>query len=157
MTTPQRPKITRTEFLDRMPSPQVRQEAERLMNVAEENGGFVNRGDTGVSLRCYAPGWRLPLSVAWLYPPDSSGFHTANNFSFGASTGGRSYDDVPAYIRRVLDNWADSFANFPDASPASSAGLDAWSIGHDTAAHRIGELAERLRNVLVALQSLEPA
>lgn len=145
MTMAQRPKITIPEFLDRMPSPQVKQVAQRLLEVTQDSGGFVNRGDTGVSLRCHAPGWRLPLSVAWLYPPDSSGFHTAHNFSFGAGTGGRSYDDVPAYIRRVLDDWAASFANFPNATPASSAGLDAWSIGHDTAAHHSDELAERLK------------
>lgn len=157
MAMAQRPKITIPEFLDRMPSPQVRQAAQRLLEITQDSGGFVNRGDAGVSLRCYAPGWRLPLSVAWLYPPDSNGFHTAHNFSFGAGTGGRSYDDVPAYIRRVLDDWAASFANFPNATPASSAGLDAWSIGHDTAAHHSDELAERLKNVLVALQTLAPA
>ena len=157
MTTPQRPKITIPEFLERMPSPQARQAAERLMDVTTENRGIIYRGETGVSLRCCVPGWHLPLSVAWLFPPDSGGFHTAHNFSFGAGTGGRSYDNVPAYIRRVLDNWADSFANFPDASPASSAGLDAWSIGHDTAAYHIDDLAERLKDVLVALRTLEPA
>lgn len=156
MTMAQRPKITIPEFLDRMPSPQVQQATRRLMDVAEENGGFIYRGETGISLRCRVPGWHLPLSVAWLFPPDSGGFHTAHNFSFGAGTGGRSYDDVPAYIRRVLDDWAASFANFPDSTPASSAGLDAWSIGHDTAVHHIDELAERLARVLRKLRELNP-
>ena len=48
-STGSRTRMSRDEFLAQMPSPKVRQAAERLMNVAKENGGLVYSATGGLA------------------------------------------------------------------------------------------------------------
>ena len=154
MSTAQRSRITIAEFLERMPSPQARRAAERLMDVAKENGGIIYLGDAGISIRYpQGPAWQYPISVAWLYP-DERGWMRTREFSFGRQTQGKGPENLPTEVRQVLKSWSDSFAKDPCAVDVSSSGVDAWAISHEVAVKHIDELAERLKKVLVELKTI---
>ena len=103
---------TQQEFLDRMPTAEARQAAERLMRVARHNGGRVNWEKVGFSIRCRCPVWEGELSVAWIYPfPSQRGFRNTTDFSFGA--GGRDsgfFERLPDQLRELLEDWAGLFS-----------------------------------------------
>lgn len=149
------------EFFARMPDPQTSQAAERLIEVAEENHGDVYWGEKGLSIRSCRKdfvGWQHQVSVAWIFPPDWGRWMRCKDFSFGAGPGERGYfEGVPNYLREFLENWANSFAGLPYVDDASSKGVIAYSVTHAAAVHHSDDLAERLKNVLVALQTLAPA
>ena len=148
--------ITIEEFLSRMPTPQSRQAAQRLMDVAEGNCGFVYRGVTGVSIRYRCSAWPASLSVAWIYPfPGEKGWMKTKDFTFGAGLGTRNFfESLPAHLREVLETWASSALTGMNGSDVSSVGVNAWSITHEEAAANIDVLAERLANVLRELAAL---
>lgn len=155
MVATKRSRITIAEFLERMPSPQVRQVAEQLMEVARESGGFVERGDVGVSIRYPdSPAWPHPISVAWLYPGER-GWLKTREFSFGWQTRGKGPESLPAEVRKTLQDWADSFARTPYAWDVSTTDVEAWAVSHAAAVKHGDQLAARLRGVLEALQLLD--
>lgn len=155
MAEKKRSRITIPEFLERMPSPQARQAAGRLMDVARESGGFVERGAAGVSIRYpSSPAWPHPISVAWLYPGER-GWMKTREFSFGCQTLWKGPESLPAEARQVLKGWADSFAKTPYACDVSSTGVSAWAVSHAAAVKHGDELAARLRGILEALQMLD--
>lgn len=153
--------ITEEEFFARMPDPQTSQAVRRLMEVAEENGGRVSWGKQGLSIRSRRrnfPGWSNQVSVAWIYPPGVETWMTCKDFSFGAGAGKRGrFGGVPHYLREFLENWANSFAGLPYADRVPSESIIAYTVPHAAAIHHIDDLAERLKNVLAALQTLAPA
>ena len=149
------------EFFARMPDPQTSQTVRRLMEVAEKNGGVVSWARVGFSIRSQREdfaGWSRQVSVAWIYPPNVKTWMKCKDFSFGAGAGEKSlFDGVPGYLREFLENWANSFAGLPYVDPVDCKGVIAYSVTHAAAIHHIDDLAERLKNVLVALQTLAPA
>lgn len=153
--------ITEEEFFARMPDPQTSQTVRRLMEVAKENGGYISWEKQGFSIRSRRrnfPGWANRVSVAWIYPPNAETWMTCKDFSFGAGAGKKGrFGGVPEYLREFLENWANSFAGLPYAERVRSESIIAYAITHAAAVRHSDELAERLKNVLVALQTLEPA
>ena len=150
------------EFFARMPDPQTSQAAQRLITVAEGNDGYVSWERAGFSIRSRRKdfaGWPRRVSVAWIYPPGVKTWMKCKDFSFGAGGLGKSghLEDVPDYLREFLENWANSFAGLPYVDDASSEGVIAYSVTHAAAVRHIDDLAERLKDVLVALRTLEPA
>lgn len=150
------------EFFAGMPDPQTSQAARRLITVAEENDGYVSWERVGFSIRSRRKdfaGWPRRVSVAWIYPPDVKTWQKCKDFSFGAGgMGERGYfEGVPDYLREFLESWAQSFDGLSYVDVASNAVVIAYSVTHASAARHIDDLAERLKNVLVALQTLEPA
>ncbi len=155
MAERKRNRITIPEFLERMPSPQARQTAQRLLEVAREGGGIIYRGDAGISIRYpSSPAWPHPISVAWLYPGER-GWLKTREFSFGRQTLWKGPESLPAEVRQVLKEWADSFARTPYACDVSSTGVSAWAVSHAAAVKHGDELAARLHGVLAALQMLD--
>ena len=156
MAERKRNRITIPEFLERMPSPQAGQTAARLLEVGRESGGIIYRGDAGISIRYpSSPAWPHPISVAWLYPGER-GWQKTREFSFGRQTLWKGPENLPAEVRQVLKEWADSFARTPYAWDVSSTGVSAWAVSHAAAVKHGDELAARLRGVLEALQMLDP-
>ena len=154
-STGSRKKMSRDEFFAQMPSPQVQQAAERLMDVAEANGGIVTFRSSGISIRCRCRAWQLPLTLAWIYPDPNSGWFRTRQFTFGTNTW--DMEKYPDELREILKNWADQFEDDAFTSDASQEGENqAWMITYDDAVEYIEMLAERLENVLRSLQSLEP-
>lgn len=149
------------EFFARMPDPQTSQTVRRLMEVAEENGGVVSWARVGFSIRSKREdfvGWPRQVSVAWIYPPNAETWMTCKDFSFGAGAGKKGrFGGVPEYLREFLENWANSFAGLPYAERVRSESIIAYAVTHAAAVRHSDELAERLKNVLVALQTLAPA
>ena len=150
-----RKRMSRDEFFAQMPGPQVRQAAERLMNVAETNGGSVIFGGSGISIRCRCRAWHRLLTLAWIYPDPNRGWMRTSQFTFGTNTW--DMEEYPDELRVILKNWADQFKDDAFTSDASEEGQNqAWMITYEDAVTNINVLAERLENVLRSLQNLEP-
>ena len=152
-----RSRMALDEFLDQMPGQQVREAAQRLMNVAQDNGAFVQSGSSGISIRCRCPAWPdPPFSLAWIYPgPGRIGWNRTRDFTFGMTTWGM--DIKPPALVEVLESWTAQFEDDAFTSNASSKEVTGWTISHEDAAANIDVLAERLENVLRSLQQLEVA
>ena len=56
--------FNREEFLDRMPSPDVREAANLLLKVSESRNASLSWGNAGVTIRCHTPSRRSPVAVA---------------------------------------------------------------------------------------------
>ena len=139
-----------------MPTPEERRAAERLMRVAEENGGHVCWGEVGISIRYRRRAWPNDLSLSWISPsPGERLWMTIRNFSFCAGNGGPGFfEQLPVQLRGLLERWAASFSRDSFSQCVSKEVLTAWAISHAYAAAHIDLLAERLQNVLVDLQQL---
>ena len=150
------PRLNRETFLAQFTAKEVRDAAERLLDVATQHGatfGWGQRG--GVSVRGRCSRWGQPISVAWLYSPlmEGSGWFRTSDFTFGVAI--LEYDPGPgAELRAVLEKWADTFASDPFTADASSKGIRASSVSYEAAVQHIDLLANRLSRVLEELRQL---
>ena len=154
-TTPNRssPRLTRDTFLDGFVDEDIRGVAERLLNVTEDSGGIIHYGSFGVSLRTKCSLRSAPVTVAWLYPePGITGWMRTRDFSFGVAV--LDEEDLPDKLRSVLQSWTSYFSESVFATDASSEGVSAWFVRHETAVQHQDELVEKLRNLIVALNEL---
>ena len=147
--------FNREEFLDRMPSPDVREAANLLLKVSESRNASLYWGNAGVTIRCNTPSRRSPVAVAWLYPPGVN-VRLSGNCCFGAGNFSPNFfESLPTNLREVLENWADLFADDIFVHDVSSPGFKAWAISLEDAAANIDVLANRLDKVLSDLGALE--
>ena len=154
-STSSRKKMGRDEFFDQMPSRKVQQAAERLMNVAKANGGFVSFGSSGISIRCRCQVWKRALTLAWIYPDPNRGWSLTRQFTFG--TNNWDMGKYPDELRAILKSWTDQFKDDAFATDVSDMDTNtAWMITYEDAVENIDVLAERLANVLANLQRLKP-
>ena len=137
--------ITRDDFLNRMPSEEVRQAVKRLMDVAEETGGIVKFYRAGISIRCQIRGQQA-VSIAWLYPPGARGWMKTRDFPIGIGLDG--FEDVTEEHGEVLVAWSRSALSGLNSIDVSNDWAIARSITHEEAADNIDVLAERLESVL---------
>ena len=150
-----RNKMNREEFLAEMPSPESKESAIRLLDVASKHNARFDWGIRSVSIRARCPAWRIPLSVAWLYPVAPRGLW--KEFTFGCGNWSPTFfEDLPSNLREFLEKWADQFSTDSFTIDASSTGSKAWTISAAAAAANIDVLAERLENILRSLQELQP-
>ena len=147
--------FNREEFLDRMPSPDVREAANLLLKVSESRNASLSWGNAGVTIRCHTPSRRSPVAVAWVYPPGVN-IGLSGNCCFGAGNWSPNFfESLPTNLREVLENWADLFADDIFVHDVSSPGFKAWAITLEDAAANIDVLANRLDKVLSDLGALE--
>ncbi len=150
-----RRRLTKEEFLAQLPDEEASEAAQRLLNVAERAGGITQYGDNSVSLRCKSPAWRLPLSVAWLYPvSDRLSFYSSGSFIFGITRW--DLDDQPPQLVNVLQSWVASFAGDPLFIEGNYKDYSQFAISHLDAAANIDLLCKRLERVIHELSELEP-
>ena len=150
-----RTKLGHDEFLTQMPSPQVRQATERLIDVAKEKGGIVYFGDIGISIRCNCPAWPRPLTLAWIYPDPERGWNLARQFTFGMTLW--DMEKYPAELLEIMKSWIALFEDDTFAVKTAGKDVEAWIITYEDAVTNIDLLAERLATVLTSLQRLDPA
>ena len=147
--------FNREKFLDRMPSPDVREAANLLLRVSESRNASLSWGNAGVTIRCHTPSRRSPVAVAWVYPPGVN-IGLSGNCCFGAGNWSPNFfESLPTNLREVLENWADLFADDIFVHDVSSPGFKAWAITLEDAAANIDVLANRLDKVLSDLGALE--
>ena len=147
--------FNREEFLDRMPSPDVREAANLLLKVPETRNASLYWGNAGVTIRCHTPSRRSPVAVAWLYPPGVN-IRLSGNCCFGAGNWSPNFfESLPTNLREVLENWADLLADDIFVHDVSSPGSKVWAITLEDAAANIDVLANRLDKVLSDLRALE--
>lgn len=153
-STVRRRPMDRDEFLDRMPSIEVKEASLRLLEVADPSRARLEWGHASVSVRGRTPAWRSPVTVAWLYPADLS-TSPSGTFIFGAGNFSPDFfDNLPTRLVEVLESWVNQFAEDSYARGVSSTGYKAWAITHEDAAANINVLAERLDKVLTKLAEL---
>ena len=150
--------LTEQTFLESFPDKLVQQAAIRLFEVARQRGARLNwlKDGATISLNC-EPRTNRHIRIARLYVPGGGGWMGARGFVFGAGNGYKDFfESLSENLRRSLEDWAAKFANDTNATDITQTGLIGYDIPHEAAAANIGVLAERLGNVLVALQQLEP-
>lgn len=154
-STGSRKKMSRDEFFAQLPGRQVQQAAQRLMDVAEANGGILSFGGSSISIRCRCRAWHRLLTLVWIYPDPNRGWMRTSQFTFGTNTW--DMEEYPDELREILKSWADQFEDDAFTSDASQdGGNQAWMITYEDAVANIDLLAARLKNVLINLQRLEP-
>ena len=144
--------LTRDSFLDGFADEDVRNVAERLLDAAVESGGEISYGDSGLSLRARCSLRPQPLSVAWLYSEPGKGWMSTRDFSFGAAV--LDEEELSGELRAALESWTGRFAADEFTEDASSKGVQAWAIKHESAVGLQDDLVERLRGVIGALRAL---
>ena len=153
-----RRRTNRDEFLNRIPSTVVKQAANRLLDVAIECGAQLSWGNVGVSIRCRTSALPRPLTVAWLFPtPAPHGSAGNTNFRFGAGNWTPEFfTKLPENLRDLLESWGSLPQGHSFAWDVSAPGHKAWALSHEDAATNIDALSERLENVILSLQQLQP-
>ena len=145
------PKLTHQSFLEGFASEAVRGVAQRLLDTAEQSGGYVYYGTGGVSIRVNCSIRRQHVSVAWLYPRPAIGWMRTRDFSFGAAI---FDDDPPEELRAVLEPWIDQFADDDFTEDVSSKGTRAWAVSHEAAVQQQDLLVDRLRGMVSELAAM---
>ena len=146
-------RLSRESFLDGFVDEEDRGVAERLLDAAVESGGEISYGGSfGLSVRVKCSLRPQPVSVAWLYSEPGKGWMSTRDFSFGAAV--LDEENLPHELRTVLESWTGHFAAVTFAEDASSKGVKAWAIRHETAVRHQDDLVEGLRGVIVALRAL---
>ena len=141
---------TRDSFLAEFSVTKEKDIATRLLDAAEESGGRLHWGSSGVSLRGRCPLWQHPVTVAWLYPPGTQGWMKTRDCTFGASVG----EDHPPELREVLSRWINQFNEDDLFGDASSEGVEAGWAAYDVVALRVEVMESRLAAVLGELASM---
>ena len=107
-----RTRISRDSFLAEFTDVQTKNIAERLLDVAQKSGGRLGRRPSMVSIRVRVRRelWKPPITLAWLYPPSSSGgWFKARSFHFGSAI--IHYPEPPeGELRDIIERWIDQFA-----------------------------------------------
>jgi len=145
------PKLTHQSFLEDFVSEEVRRVAQRLLEAAEQSGGYVYYGTGGVSIRVNCSIRRQHVSVAWLYPRPATGWMRTRDFSFGAAI---FEDDPPEELRAALEPWIDQFAEDDFTEDVSSKGTRAWAVSHEAAVKQQDLLVDRLRGMVSELAAM---
>ena len=144
-------KLTHESFLAGFASKEVRNVADRLLEVAEQSGGYVYYGIGGVSIRVVCSVRPQHVSVAWLYPRSATGWMRTRDFSFGAAI---FEADLPAKLRAILEPWIDQLEADDFTEKVSSKGTKAWAVSHEVAVHHQDLLVDRLRGIVSQLAAL---
>ena len=145
------PKLTHQSFLEGFVSEEVRRVAQRLLEAAEQFGGYVYYGTGGVSIRVNCSIRRQHVSVAWLYPRPAIGWMRTRDFSFGAAI---FEDDPPEELRAVLERWIDQYSEDGFTEDVSSKGTRAWAVSHEVAVEQQDLLVDRLRGIVSELAAM---
>ena len=144
-------KLTHQSFLEGFANEEVRGVAERLLEAAEQSGGYVYYGTGGISIRVNCSIRQQHVSVAWLYPQPAIGWMRTRDFSFGAAI---FDDDPPDELRAILEPWIDQFAEDSFTKDVSSKGTRAWAVSHEAAVQQQDLLVDRLRGMVSELAAL---
>jgi len=145
-------RLTRESFLEGFRDERVRAVADRLLSEAERYDADIYYGVSfGISIRARCPGWRGPVTVAWLYSRPGKGWMRTRDFSFGAAV---FEEELPNNLRDVLQSWAAPFSADKFTDNVSSKGVKAWSVGPEVAVQRQDLLVQRLGAVCSELASL---
>jgi hypothetical protein len=150
--SPARPNTNRTVWEEQFPTAEARQAGITLLDAALASGAVLEWGSHGVSVRARCSMWSQPVTVAWLYPTEDTGWMRTRSFSFGDSF--FEYEGVPDELRSLLKQWADEFKDDSFAEDASSKGVRAYAVRHAAAAEHIDLLTERLRSILSKISAL---
>ena len=145
------PKLTHQSFLEGFVNEEARRVAQRVLEAAEESGGYVYYGTGGVSVRVNCSIRRQHVSVAWLYPRPATGWMRTRYFSFGAAI---FDDDPPDELLAVLEPWIDQFAEDGFTEDVSSKGTRAWAVSHEAAVEQQDLLVDRLRGIVSELAAM---
>ena len=148
-------RLTRTSFLNGFENSGQRDAADHILDAAMRAGARIEYGVSMVTVRAQCPIWEQLITLAWLYPPNTSawGRGRTERFSFGLEAM-LDNPSVPEELSSVLQSWMDTFANDDFAENVSYNRLPAYAIGYDDAVLNQELLADRLTRMLNGLRGL---
>lgn len=149
-----RSRLSRGSFLTDFTDTSTRNTAERLLDTTKDSGAVFEWGTSSVSIRVRCALWRQPITIAWLYPPSTTGgWFKPRLFHFGAAI--LHYDEPPeGELRDIIERWIDQFAQDEFTSYAGVSHISAWSVDYQTAVQHADVLVDRLERVISELRSL---
>ncbi|MCY3783042.1 MAG: hypothetical protein OXG79_04575 [Chloroflexi bacterium] len=148
-----RANLTREEFLQRFSDLAERDAVSRLFGAAVTAGAVLAWGPSGVSIRGHCPAWTQSVSVAWLFPPDVSGWMGLQDITFGEGISDY-HPELDERLRAILRRWVKAFSSDDFSVIVSKKGIRGVTIRYGDAARHIGPLEKRLTSVLAELASL---
>lgn len=144
-----RTKVTMEEFMDQLPTDDVRKATLRLFDVAHQHKAMVIPGDKGFSIRMNVPDYRA-VSVAWLYPTSGVSFWLGmRDYSFGADLA--YHEDLPVSRYNALKEWIDVLRENDFGTEFLAGGIQGRRMSHDEVARHVDELSVNLAKVLGGL------
>ena len=151
-----RSRISRESFLADFDDRPTRNVAERLLDAAQRSGGRLGLRQNMVSIRVRVRRelWKPQITLAWLYPPSSSGgWFKARSFHFGSAI--IHYPEPPeGELRGVVERWIDQFARDEFTTDAEASDISAWSVDYQSAVQHADVLVNRIERVISELRSL---
>ena len=151
-----RTKVTMEEFMDQLPSDDVRKATQLLFETARQHGARVVPGDKGFSIRTEVPEpeYTIAITVAWLYPhPDTPYWMGLRNYSFGGDPD--YHKDLPVGRLDTFKQWVDVMSKAKFGTEFHRGGLQGRTVSHNEAVRHVDELSMSLAVVLDGLHGNE--
>lgn len=156
---------TVAQVIEEMSSPGAQAAAQQLVNIAEEYGAKIGRGDSGFTIRWRNSEWsKQNYTLAWIYPSNEKYWMNTKGFTFGMNDWG--FEGAPSALRKTLIAWAKQFQHDPFTTSGGSTAVApscdgeitehiyAWSMDLQDAADNIDIIASRLEKALKDLNYL---
>lgn len=146
-----RTRLTRETFLDGFGDERIRAAAESLLDAAQETGArIVYYESFGLSVRVRCEGIPQPISVAWLYSREGTGWMRTRDFTFGTA---QSKHELPEDKLQHLERYLHDLRTAAFTQDVSSKGVQAWAVEHEVAIEHLEYLTDLLRRVVTGLNS----
>jgi hypothetical protein len=119
VVTPPPPTTNEQILFSKFADPAMRESASHLLEGCRGMGYRLYWGTTGVSIQLPVPD-RAPLTVAWLFPPDGSGWMALKNLTLGY---GQWTFDQSKSSQAGLTSYLRGGASLPGAQPVTTKAL----------------------------------
>lgn len=116
-----RDRTNRTKLLESVKDDSYRQALEKLLDCAERLKLKLNWGTLGVSIRVKLP--RGLTTIAWLYPPEGSGFRGLTGITLG-------YEErvFPDRVPSEFEAYKQTASKLSDGSEVATKGIMGWRV-----------------------------
>ena len=139
-------KVDEDKLLARFAAPQFREFIARFLDTSRAQGYVFRWGTTGVSIRVPSVDQKDPLSVAWVFPPDGSGWMSLRNLTLGYDKW--SADRNPS-IRLFVDDFLRQVKELPGAeTPRGGIGETARSFSPSVSADTQDTIIDLITNLM---------
>lgn len=143
-THPERVATNETRFLEQIGDDAYRQALQELLEACRGLGLRLPWGAAGTSIRLQIPGRSQPLSVAWLFPPDVSGWMGLLDLTLGYWVD----PTLSPSAKSVLEGYVDKVAKLSGAELAKPDWLRGYHLNPDTVIHHRHQIVDILAELV---------
>jgi hypothetical protein len=143
--------LTRAEFLDSIKNVAYRSSLDELFNSLESLGLNIFWGTSGVSFRIKVGGNSVPISVGWLFPPDTIGWMGLRELTLG-------YDPASPGVKgaeRILADFVEHLRQVHGHEPTTTHKLKALVFPPDVVSANLADIMEVITITIQALTDVQ--